>query len=131
MKTKTLEVPAMYGDHHVTEVRRLLLDNPGVEDIYVSSAFHLVEVRYDEGKINEEQIQTILGDAGYLEPLPMPAESSEASHLKADQSQTYFRHTQSFETMRDTVGFAQNISYTGKPLWSCPGFGVIKSKMED
>ena len=82
MKTITLEVPAMYGDHHVTEVRRLLLDNPGVVDIYVSSAFHLVEVRYDEAKINEEQIQTILGDAGYLEPLPMPAESSEASHLK-------------------------------------------------
>ncbi len=131
MKTITLEVPAMYGDHHVTEVRRILLALPGVIDLYVSSAFHLVEVQLDENKINEDQIRTTLGEFGYLEKLPMPVESGVASHLKADQSQTFFRHTQTFETMRDTVSFEQKVSFSGKPIWNCPGFGVIKNKMED
>jgi copper chaperone CopZ len=131
MKTITLEVPAMYGDHHVTEVRRILLALPGVIDLYVSSAFHLVEVQLDENKINEDQIRTKLGESGYLDKLPMPLESGVASHLKADQSQTFFRHTQTFETMRDTVSFQQKVSYSGKPIWNCPGFGVIKNKMED
>lgn len=131
MKTITLEVPAMYGDHHVTEVRRILLALPGVIDLYVSSAFHLVEVQLDENKINEDQIRTTLGESGYLEKLPMPVESGVASHLKADQSQTFFRHTQTFETMRDTVSFEQKVSFSGKPIWNCPGFGVIKNKMED
>lgn len=131
MKTITLEVPAVYGDHHVTEVRRILLALPGVIDVYVSSAFHLVEVQLDENKIDEDQIRTTLGESGYLDKLPMPLESGIASHLKADQSQTFFRHTQTFETMRDTVSFEQKVSYSGKPIWNCPGFGVIKNKMED
>lgn len=131
MKTITIEVPAMYGDHHVSDVRRILLALPGVVDLYASSAFHLVEVQYDESKLTEENIHSALGEAGYLEKLPMPAETGVASHLRADQSQTYFRHTQVFEVMRDTVAFQQKVSYSGKPLWNCPGFGVIKSKMED
>jgi copper chaperone CopZ len=131
MKTITLEVPAVYGDHHVTEVRRILLALPGVIDVYVSSAFHLVEVQLDENKIDEDQIRTTLGESGYLDKLPMPLESGIASHLKVDQSQTFFRHTQTFETMRDTVSFEQKVSFSGKPIWNCPGFGVIKNKMED
>ena len=131
MKTITIEVPAMYGDHHVSEARRLVLALPGVIDLFASSAFHLVEVQFDESKVSEEAIMSTLGEAGYLDKLPMPAETGVASHLKANQSQAYFRHTQVFETMRDTVAFHQKVSYSGKPLWNCPGFGVIKNKMED
>lgn len=131
MKTINLEVPAMYGDHHVSEVRRMLLALPGVVDLYASSAFHLVEVHFDENKIDENQIKTTLDEAGYLEPLSMPVESGVASYLKEDQSNTYFRHTQVFENMRTTVAFAQDVRDTGKPIWYCPGFGAIKNKMED
>lgn len=131
MKTINLEVPAMYGDHHVSEVRRMLLALPGVVDLYASSAFHLVEVHFDENKIDENQIKTTLDEAGYLEPLSMPVESGVASYLKEDQSNTYFRHTQVFENMRKTVAFAQDVRDTGKPIWYCPGFGAIKNKMED
>jgi copper chaperone CopZ len=131
MKTITLEVPAMYGDHHVMEVRRILLALPGIIDLYASSAFHLVEVQFDDTKITEDQINTLLGEAGYLDKLPMPAETGEAAHLRQGAAPTYFRHTQTFETMRDMVAFQQKVSYSGKPLWSCPGFGVIKSKMEE
>jgi hypothetical protein len=44
---------------------------------------------------------------------------------------SYFRHTEVFETSRQVVSFAQKVSYSGKPLWNCPGFGVIKSNMEE
>jgi len=30
MEVLSLELPAMYGDHHVVEVRRLLFELPGV-----------------------------------------------------------------------------------------------------
>ena len=52
MDTLTLEVKTMYGDHHVVEVRRILLGLPGVEDVYASSSFRVVEVTYDPGKVN-------------------------------------------------------------------------------
>jgi len=42
MKT-ILELPAMYGDHHVTEVRHILLGLDGVKDVYASSGFRVVE----------------------------------------------------------------------------------------
>ncbi len=131
MKKFIIEVPSMYGDHHVIEVRKMLLALPGVQDLYVSSAFQIVEVQYDESKLGENQIEKVLSEAGYMEPLSLPVEQGVAPYLKEDQSSTYFRHTQVFENMRETVAFAQNINYTGKPLWNCPGFGVIKNKMED
>lgn len=131
MKKVTFETPALYGDHHVVDVRRLLLEVTGVEDVYASSAFHTVEVQYDPAKVSEQVIHQKLAEAGYLNELPLPAEASQATYLLADRSQVFFRHTDVFETTRQVVGFTQNVSYTGRPLWNCPGMGVIKSKMED
>jgi len=37
MKTKVIELPALFGDHHVTEVRRILNEIQGVKDVYASS----------------------------------------------------------------------------------------------
>ena len=31
MQKVTYETPSLYGDHHVTEVRRILLELPGVD----------------------------------------------------------------------------------------------------
>jgi copper chaperone CopZ len=56
----------MYGDHHVVEVRRILLEIPGVEDVYASSSFRAVEVTYDPEKVNDLEIQLKLDEAGYL-----------------------------------------------------------------
>ena len=39
MEVFNIDLPAMYGDHHVVEVRRILMDIPGVEDVYASSGF--------------------------------------------------------------------------------------------
>lgn len=129
MPILTLELPNMYGDHHVIEVRRLLLDMPGIEKVYASSCFHVVEVTYDEAKLDSKEIEVALDRAGYLGELPHPAETGisateEGSHI-------YFRHTASFKQTGKAVGFTQNVPYVGRPLWPCPGMGPIESVEEE
>jgi len=130
-KIVTFDTPALYGDHHVLEVRRLLLESPGVEDVYASSAFRIVDVSFDDEKVSEAEITQKLGESGYLGEWILPQEQSTAQYLEGDKALSYFRHTEVFETSRQVVSFAQKVSYSGKPLWNCPGFGVIKSKMEE
>ena len=129
MKRFTLELPTLYGDHHVIEVRRLLLELSGVENVYASSAFHVVEVDYDPDKISEADIQVKLEEAGYLGELSFPVESGAAAYQQANGG-TYFRHTAVYENTRQVVSFVQTVQYTGRPLWPCPGIGVVK-KVEE
>jgi len=65
MQKKSFDVPAMYGDHHVSEVRRILLEIPGVEEVYASSAFKRVVVSYDPARLNPSVIEENLRAAGY------------------------------------------------------------------
>ncbi len=130
-KTTTYNTPVLFGDHHVQEVRRLLFDLIGVEDVYASSAFRIVEVKFDDEKISEKQLTETLDNAGYLSDWSAPVESGRPATEETDRALTFFRHTEVFETSRQVVSFAQRINYSGRPLWNCPGFGVIKSKMED
>jgi hypothetical protein len=58
-------------------------------------------------------------------------EADASTYLSEDRSQTFFRHTEVFETNREGVSFAQNVSYSGRPLWHCPGIGAIKNTMEE
>jgi hypothetical protein len=37
-----------------------------------------------------------------------------------------FRHTAVYETVKQTVSFAQHVQYQGRPVWPCPGLGVVK-----
>ncbi len=129
MRTITLELPTLYGDHHVLEVRRILFEIPGVIDAYVSSAFHAVEVTFDETKTNDLEISMKLDQAGYLGEWSFPIEIGATNQVE-EGSKPFFRHTEVFEVNKQVVSFAQNVSYTGRPLWPCPGMGVIR-KMEE
>lgn len=132
MKNKiTFNTPVLFGDHHVQEVRRLLFDLPGVEDVYASSAFQIVEVTYDDQIIAQERVKETLEEAGYLSDWTAPAEKGIAVTDPSERAKNYFRHTEVFEMSRQVVSFAQNVNYSGRPLWNCPGFGVIISRMED
>lgn len=131
MQTKTFETPALYGDHHVTEVRRILLELPGVMDVYASSAFQVVEVTYDETKINDLEIALKLDEAGYLGEWSIPIEAGATAYHAAEGLKPYFRHTAAYAQTRQAVSFAQNVSYLGRPLWPCPGMGVLSKPMED
>ena len=124
MEIKTFEAPALFGDHHVTEVRRILLELTGVSEVYASSAFQIIEVKYDPVKIKVEQISACLEEAGYLGEVPMLIETGIA--VEKIGGDHFFRHTAVYETIKGTVSFAQRVDYNGRPLWPCPGLGAVK-----
>jgi copper chaperone CopZ len=130
MEKKSFELPAMYADHHVVEVRRILLEMPGVEDVYASSAFQVAEVTYDPETISEAAIAEKLGEAGYLGDFAVIAEAGKPATSKNGDG-IFFRHTEVYEHTKETIGFAQNVSYVGRPLWPCPGIGTIKTVEEE
>jgi copper chaperone CopZ len=125
MNKYSLELPTLYGDHHVVEVRRILLELPGVQEVYASSGFQFVEVTYDPVQIGETEIRARLEAAGYLDELAVPQEAGVSNYQDASHKE-FQRHTTAYEGTKQTVSFAQKVSYTGKPLWPCPGFGVVK-----
>ena len=124
-----LELPNMFGDHHVLAVRHLLFDMPGVEEVYASSSFRIVEIKFDETQIDPEEIKRGLDRAGYLGELSSPAETGIAA--TEEGSNIYFRHTAAFEQTGKAVGFTQHVPYVGRPLWPCPGMGPIESGEEE
>ncbi len=124
MKRIIIEAPGMYADHHVTEVRRIVLALPGVEDVTASSAFRVIELSIDSKKIKEDVIREALGAAGYLREIPMVAETGAAKDNRA-----FPRHSKVVQQAGDAVSFGQDIPSAGLPALSCPGMGVIK--MED
>jgi copper chaperone CopZ len=131
MQKVTYETPSLYGDHHVIEIRRILLALPGVSDVYASSAFQIVEVTYDPEKINDQEIAQKLEEAGYLGEWSIPIETGAAAYQAADGTETYFRHTAAYEQTHEVVSFTQNVAYLGRPLWPCPGMGTISKPMEE
>lgn len=128
METKSFEAPALYGDHHVSEVRRILLELTGVNDVYASSAFQTIEVTFDPAKIKAEKIEACLQEAGYLGEIPMLVETGIAVEKVGDDQ--FFRHTAVYETVKSTVSFAQRVDHDARPLWPCPGMGPVK-KIEE
>jgi len=130
MKTKVMELPALFGDHHVTEVRRILLEMPGVNEVYASSGFGIVEIQYDENKVNDLELQVKLDDAGYTGDLLTKIESEKAEST-GENTEIFLRHTAAYSQTKLVVGFGQNISnQQGRPLWPCPGMGLIRSEKE-
>ena len=129
MKTLSVDVPAMYGDHHVVEVRRILTQLPGVESVYASSAFRVVEVGFDEKNQNEDSIRKVLDEAGYLADLEAPMETGKPADGGSNGA-TWFRHTAAREAIEETVAFEQTVPHRGPVLWPCPGMERT-GKVED
>jgi excisionase family DNA binding protein len=127
MQKTSINVPAMYADHHVLEVRSILLAMPGIEEVNASSCFHTVEVSYDLAKVSAEEIEAKLDEAGYLGELAVPAETGTAVSQEAERDRDiFFRHATAYEQTQQTVSFGQTVSYAGRPLWPCPGVGPIQ-----
>lgn len=129
METITLDLASMYGDHHVTEVRRIILEIPGVEDLYASSSFHQIQVTFDDKKTSEKEIVEKLEKAGYTKELPVEVELPGARSSNGDEP-PFFRHSAIYPQTEQTVGFTQKVAYQGRPLWPCPGMGPLKIKDE-
>lgn len=128
MQKFTLDLPSMFGDHHVVAVRRLLFELEGVEQVYASSGFRFIEVDFDETKVSPEDMKSKLDEAGYLEDSLVAVESG----LPATElgNKAVFRHTQAYENTQKTVSFSQTVSSSSKGLWPCPGMGPIRTMEE-
>lgn len=119
MAVLMLDVPAMYGDHHVIEVHRLLLTLPGITDVYASSYLKTVEVEYDPALVTPDIISAKLKHAGYLQELAHPQETGIAAY--GEEGNVFFRHTAAYAQTGKTVSFAQPFTSPQRPLIPCPG----------
>lgn len=124
MQTSLFNAPALYGDHHVSDVRKQLLALPGVQDVYASSAFCVVEVTYDEALVSEDILSRELEQLGYLSEIPMMAETG----IPAQRSQEdgFFRQTATYGHLKKVVSFQQRVQHNGDVVWNCPGLGVMQ-----
>ena len=124
MTSLQVALPAMYADHHVVEVRKILFEIAGVEAIDASAAFHAVEIDYDPEKTSEEALRSALDQAGYLGGLTTPTETGQPAVGR--DATTYFRHTAAVEAAGSVISFGQEIVTAGRPLWPCPGMGTSR-----
>jgi copper chaperone CopZ len=65
MDKVVLDIPTLWADHHVLAVREALFKTPGVEDVYASSAWKQVLVKYDAAKTDRAAVEKTLAEAGY------------------------------------------------------------------
>jgi copper chaperone CopZ len=130
MQTVTYRVPAMYGDHHVVEVRKILLAIPGVIDVHASSAFQAVEAQFDEETLDPAHLESRLAEAGYLQETLLPVESGLPAAGPNGKGE-FYRHTAAKEAAANVVGFSQRVPIAQHGLWPCPGFGLLTPNDEE
>ena len=65
MELVSFELPAMFADHHVLNVRRTLLAVSGVEEVTASAMDLCVSVEFDAAKTSAEALAQALEAAGY------------------------------------------------------------------
>jgi hypothetical protein len=102
---------------------------PGVENIYASSAFRVVEVGYDPAKLDANVIKAELGEAGYLDNLVVPLENAMADNNSG--TRPHLRYSTVYEQTRQVVSFAQDVGDSEQIILHCPGLGVIKKREGD
>jgi copper chaperone CopZ len=120
----TLDLPFLFADHHVKEVKRLLTELTGVTDTYVSSSFHIAEITYDPELTSPEKITASLEEAGYLSDAVIPEEIG-VSTASEKMNSPYFRKTDIYETTKNVVSFRQTMALLNRHVWPCPGFGTL------
>jgi hypothetical protein len=111
-ETFSLKIPAVFGDHHTSEIRRILSEFKGVEKCDVSSAFNEVWIEIDPSATKRETIEDQLRQHGYIS-------GDETPMYPSDQTPSTTKHT---EVQSDVIAFYDaEPSWEGRPLWPCPG----------
>ena len=98
MKKSTFNIPSMYADHHVLNVRRVLMGIEGVASVTASAAKKAVVVEHDEEVVSVGALRRALGEAGYvveapvmLEPVPQPSQDGSAWHTVIQRITSTYR----------------------------------------
>ncbi|MFN2147643.1 MAG: heavy-metal-associated domain-containing protein [Anaerolineales bacterium] len=84
MEELILNMPAMYGDHHVLKVRAALEDLEGIEEIYASAAWKQLMVSYDPKQVKPAEIEKVLTEAGYPPNAGEPPMLVHLTNIKRD-----------------------------------------------
>ncbi len=117
MQPLTLELPTMYGDHHVLEVRQILAGLPGVaaETLKVSAARQRVELEYDPAQSAPDAIAQALAARGYTrEPDPLVRVAPRTGRLSG--------HALGPGAVEQ---FVEKVPTWGAPFGPCPGFEIL------
>jgi len=120
MERLSFTLPAMYGDHHVLEVRRILLEMTGIQEVNASSCFHVVEVLFDPAFADTETVKARLEEAGYFRELPTP---HEIQGTRNGNSRT--TRPEPLYHSDEMVTFVQVVSDDSAIQLPCPGMGVL------
>ena len=113
MERLTLELPTMYGDHHVVEVRALLAGLPGVRPVVASAAWQKVVLDFDPAQTGPTAIKAALAERGYTaDPIGVPAVSARLAGMTE-----FAQGSGIIERFIEAVP-------AWSPLGPCPGFSV-------
>ncbi|HEY3344180.1 MAG TPA: heavy-metal-associated domain-containing protein [Anaerolineaceae bacterium] len=125
MEKAVFQTPGLYADHHVSAARQRLLSVEGVQTVYASSTFFIVEVTFDETRVTQEFLKNQLAELGYLQEIPMLTESWGVA--KRNTPGGTFRRTNTYAALKQTISFQQRVPVSRRALWNCPGIGVIQT----
>lgn len=67
-----LNIPKLYGDHHVAPIQQALANRPGIEALLASPAHRQIRVDFMPEVVSEPQIRAWLSEAGYSPQDPLP-----------------------------------------------------------
>ncbi|MGD2161668.1 MAG: hypothetical protein PVG02_02265 [Anaerolineales bacterium] len=84
MEELIFDMPSMYGDHHVLKVRDALEAIEGVEEIYASSAWKQLMIKFDPKKVKSADLEKTLSEAGYPPNEGEPPVLVHTSSIKRD-----------------------------------------------
>lgn len=93
MERISVDIPAMYGDHHAAEVHQCVAAMPGVEEVWASAASRRLTVTFNPEVVTREAILEQIESSGYPVADGVPDESS-LSAPKSALSSTTLRMTQ-------------------------------------
>ena len=94
MEEFQVEIPKLFGDHHAIAVKQALAQVPGIEQVWVSPARHLVKVLYDPDKVDVDTIVHRLARAGY--PIRNGQDDPSDHHKDPAWSKLDLRMTQTY-----------------------------------
>ena len=120
------DLPFLFGDHHVIEVKKLLEKITGVAETYVSSSFHTVEVTYNPDLTGPEAFIACLEEAGYIGEAIIPEEIG-VSSTSDKMNSPFFRKTNVYDATPKVVSFRQSLVLLNRRVWPIPGFGAVLS----
>ena len=73
-QNESISLPAMFGDHHVVQVRQIVMALPGVKEVRASASRRKISVTFNPAQLSLEALCAALAQGGFA-PGVQPAEA--------------------------------------------------------